>query len=147
MTSFNLNYLFKDPFYTSSHIPGYWGLIHNNLVGGQNSAHNIFSSQLPMCSFSHLPLCFFSLSVPHCHQNPVMPISLSSRDGLLGIALLVYTHRCIASWMCFFFDSFLCFSASGLTESRGCVSCLLSTALDLEGAWEMLLLRYRKFLL
>lgn len=123
MTSFNLSYLFKDPISTSSHILGYWGLGHKNFVGGQNSACYIFSSQLPMGSFSHLPLCFFSLSVPRCHQTPAVPISLPSQDGLLGMAPLVCTHRCVASWMCVFFGSFLCFSASGLTEGRDCVVC------------------------
>lgn len=92
MTSFNLSYLFKDPISTSSHILGYWGLGHKNFVGGQNSACYIFSSQLPMGSFSHLPLCFFSLSVPRCHQTLAVPISLPSCDGLLGMAPHWFAH-------------------------------------------------------
>ena len=136
MTSFNLHYLFKDPISTSSHILGYWGLEHKNFVGGTEFSllyllfpisHGLF--------FSSPPLSF--LSVPRCHQTPAVPISLPSWDGLLGMAPLVCTHRCVASWMCFFFGSFLCFSASGLTEGRDCVLCVLPTALDLGGAWEM----------
>lgn len=61
------------PYLHSSHILGYWGLGHKNFIGGQNSAYYIFSSQLPTGSFSHLPLCFFSLSVSCCQQTPAVP--------------------------------------------------------------------------
>lgn len=145
MIPFNLNYFIKDPISTSSHIVRYWKLElkHKNLGRVQNSAHHI-SSQLHMCSFSYLSLHFFSLSVLHCHQNPVMPISLSSQDNFLGITLLVYTQVCcfmnvlllqvIPTLLCLWFDW-----EQGL--------CLLSTALDLGCAWEMPLLSYHKSLL
>lgn len=60
------------------------GLKHNEFWGGHCSAHNIFS-RLTSCSFISL----FLLSIPHHHQNLVVPFHLpigwSPQDHPIGL--------------------------------------------------------------